>query len=207
MSSLDEIRKELESLNSQILNHQILKIAEDGKLTRRSIEAFVINQWYIVNHDLRSLAIGLSRSSLEELDIFKVLLDGDYNALKELMKLMKELNIEIRDPLTYEVSPQAVSYTHYLAWLADYAKPAEFLFAGIVNLPVWAQVVTKFGDLLKIKYGIKEVGFFETFKVSYSELENKISRLIENIPIERLRNVAYTIQFYEKSFWDAILSY
>ncbi|WP_338602188.1 TenA family transcriptional regulator [Sulfolobus tengchongensis] len=208
MNILEQIREELKELNSQVINHPLLKTAEEGKLKRIVIVNFTINQWYIVNHDLRSISIGLSRSSsLEELDAFKILLDGDYNALKELVKLMKELGIEVKDPLFYNVSPQAVSYTHYLSWLANYVKPAEFLFAGIVNLPVWARVVTRFGDILREKYGIKETGFFDSFKGSYTDLEKKIIELNSNSQIERLRTISYAIQHYEKAFWDTIYSY
>ncbi|QGA54165.1 TenA family transcriptional regulator [Sulfolobus sp. E5-1-F] len=200
MNVLEQIRKELEGLNEQIINHPILK-----DLKKEVVHSFVINQWYIVNHDLRSLAIGLSRSTnLDELDIFKILLDGDHKALKELVKLMNELKIEVKDPLLYDVSPLAISYTHYLSWLANYAKPSEFLFAGIVNLPVWANVVTRFGDAIKEKFGIRETGFFDAFKGSYKELEDRIVKLIENSKVERLRRIAYTIQYYEKSFWDSI---
>ncbi|AAK42268.1 TenA family transcriptional regulator [Saccharolobus solfataricus] len=202
MNVLEQIRKELEGLNDQIINHPLLK---EKELKKEVVHSFVINQWYIVNHDLRSLAIGLSRSTnLEELDIFKILVDGDYHALKEIVKLMNELGIEVKDPLLYNVSPPAVSYTHYLSWLASYAKPSEFLFAGIVNLPVWASVVTRFGDMIKEKFNIRETGFFEAFRGSYKELEDRIVRLVENSQVERLRGIAYTIQYYEKSFWDSV---
>ena len=204
---LEIIRKELEELNSQLLNHRILKEAEEGKLKRSAIESFVVNQWYIVNHDLRSLAIGLSRSTnLDELDLFKALLDGDYNALKELIKLMRELGLEVKDPLKYKVSPYAVSYTHYLAWLANYAKPSEFLFALIVNLPVWGSIVTRLGDALRRNYGIKETGFFNVFKGSYKEIEDKVEELIKGEDVDRLRTIAFIIQSYEKGFWDSIFN-
>ncbi|BCU69662.1 TenA family transcriptional regulator [Stygiolobus caldivivus] len=202
---LHSIRKELEPLNQQIINHQILRGAEEGRLKRTVIEAFVVNQWYIVNHDLRSISIGLSRSSnMVELDLFKALLDGDYSALKELIKLMGELGIEVKDPVTFRVLPQAVSYTHYLAWLANYSRPVEFLFAMVINLPVWSYVVTKFGDSLKENYGIKETGFFDVFKVSYTEIENKVDELAEREEPDRLRAISYIIQDYERRFWDAI---
>jgi len=131
-----------------------------------------------------------------------VFLDGDYKALKELEKLMKELNMEIKDPLLYNISPQAVSYTHYLSWLANHVEPSEFLFALIVNVPVWASVVAKIGDLLKEKYGIKETGFFDSFKGSYEDLEKRISSLVNERQIERLKTISFTIQAYEKGFWD-----
>jgi len=202
MNAFELIRKDLAGINQQILNHPILKVAEEGKLRRKTIEAIVVNEWYIVNHDVRSIAIGFSRSSLNELDLFKAFLDGDYKALKELEKLMKELNLEIKDPLLCNISPQAVSYTHYLSWLANYVEPSEFLFALIVNVPVWANVVTKIGDLLKEKYWIKETGFFDSFKGSYEELEKRISSLVNERQIERLKTISFTIQAYEKAFWD-----
>jgi len=202
MNILEEIRKELANINQQILNHPLLKVAEEGKLKRKTIEAIAVNQWYIVNHDVRSIAIGFSRSNLDELDLFKTFLDGDYRALKELEKLMRELNLEIKDPLLYNDSPQAVSYTHYLSWLANYVEPSEFLFALIVNVPVWASVVTKIGDLLRERYGVKETGFFDSFKGPYEELEKRISSLVSERQIERLKTVSFTIQAYEKGFWD-----
>ncbi|TRM87003.1 TenA family transcriptional regulator [Sulfolobus sp. E3] len=208
MNPLQIIRKELENLNLQILNNPILKLVEERKLKRDVINYFVINQWYIVNHDLRSLALGLSKSrSIDELSIFKELIDGDYHALGELMKLMKELNIDIKDPLTYNISPKAVNYTHYLSWLANYAEPKEFLFATVVNLPVWGTVVTRFGEGLRRNYGINELGFFDTFKGSYDELENKVISLLEVKDMNRLKTIAYMIQYYEKEFWESLLEF
>lgn len=163
---LEGIRKALEPLNETILNHPMIKDAEEGRLPINTIRAFAMNQWYIVNHDLRSLAIALSRTrNITELEFMKMLLDGDYNALHELMKLMRELNIEVRDPLMLEVVPEAVQYTHYLAWLANYATVQEFALAIIVNMPVWGgQNVTRLGNALRSKYGIREVASSKPLK-------------------------------------------
>ncbi len=207
---LEDIRRALEPLNEAILNHPMIRDAEEGKLPISTIKAFAMNQWYIVNHDLRSLAIALSRArNIIELEFMKMLLDGDYNALHELMKLMKELGIEARDPLTLEVIPEAVQYTHYLAWLANYADTREFALAIIVNMPVWGQNVARLGEALRSRYGIREVGFFEAFRGPFTELENKALEVIEGIgeqSIIRARNMAFIIQNYEKAFWDAIYS-
>ncbi|MGC9153360.1 MAG: TenA family transcriptional regulator [Vulcanisaeta sp.] len=207
---LERVRKNLEQLNNVILNHPLIKDAEEGKLPINVIKAFITNQWYIVNHDLRSLAMALGRTrTIEELEFFKMLLDGDYNALHELMKLMKELNIEPRDPLMLEIIPEAVQYTHYLAWLANYASPQEFALAIIVNMPVWGQNVARLGNSLRNKYGIREIGFFEVFKGPFNELEDRalsLARNIDDASLVRAMNMAYTIQIYEKAFWDAIYS-
>ncbi|MEM1626944.1 MAG: TenA family transcriptional regulator [Sulfolobaceae archaeon] len=208
-SILEEIRKELKPLNDQVINHKILEDARLGKLKLDVIKKFVINQWYIVNYDLRSLCLGASRTStLEELKIFKQLIDGDFQALNELVKLMNELGLSITDPLAYgEVTSEAVSYTHYISWLANYSSPPEFLFAGIVNLPVWGIAVTKFGNALREKYGIRNLGFFEVFKGPYEPLEEEVLKVIEGkIEKERVRKISRIIQDYEKKFWDSIYS-
>ena len=207
---LEDIRKALEPLNKVILNHPMIRDAEYGRLSINTIKAFITNQWYIVNHDLRSLAIALSRTrNVIELELMKTLVDGDYNALHELMRLMRELGIEIKDPLMLEIIPEAVQYTHYLAWLANYASIQEFSLAIIVNMPVWGQNVVRLGNALRSKYGIKEIGFFESFKGPFTELENKVLEVIRDISeqsIVRARNMAYIIQNYEKAFWDAVYS-
>jgi thiaminase len=206
---LNEIRLRLEELNKAIINHQILRDAEAGKLKRGVLENFVINQWYIVNYDLRSLALGLSKSeNVEELRVFKMLIDGDYNALNGLMRLMDELRINKDNPLKFNILPEAISYTHYILWLAFNLKPADFLFALIVNLPVWGEAVTSLGRALKEKYGIKSTEFFEVFKGPYDELEGEIIKVIDGKLSDKeiLFNIGKTIQSYEKGFWDAIYS-
>lgn len=208
---LDDVRRELEPLNSSIINHPLIKDAEKGVLSMNVIRAFVINQWYIINHDLRSIAIAMSKTrNVQELMLMKKFLDGDYGALMELRKLMKELGIAEDDPVTLNIVPEAIAYTHYLSWLANYTEPCEFAFALIVNLPVWGNVVYRLGQSLSNKYGIKEVGLFEAFKGPFDDLENEALAIIDNclndIKIKRLKGIARIIQVYEKMFWDSIYS-
>ncbi|MBP1358063.1 MAG: TenA family transcriptional regulator, partial [Sulfolobus sp.] len=92
---LKELRKQLEPLNSKILNHQFIKQLEEGKIElNRALELFR-QEWYIVNHDVRSIAIMFSRAQLEdELDFFYSALKGDYNALKLLKPIIKEEEVK-----------------------------------------------------------------------------------------------------------------
>ncbi|MFB6471109.1 MAG: TenA family transcriptional regulator [Vulcanisaeta sp. AZ3] len=204
---LAQVRRELEPVNQYIINHPIIRDAEVGTLSISAIKAFVINQWYIVNSDARSIAMAMARTkAMDELILMRTFLDGDYNALMELTKLMRELNIEAIDPLSMNVIPEAVSYTHYLSWLAINTEPGEFAFALVINLPVWGAMVSKIDETLKAKYGIKNTGFFELFSGHYNELEEEALPVVERYMGDgsRMRNIAVTIQNYERSFWDAI---
>ncbi|MCE4625617.1 MAG: hypothetical protein F7C35_07135 [Desulfurococcales archaeon] len=201
---VERLREELRGLNEGVINHPYVREAEAGELPIEKIERFVINQLYIVPHDLRSLSIMLSRSVLQdEIDLFKTAVEGDYTALKELRKLAAELGIG--EERLYDIIPDAVAYTHYLAWLALYATPGEAAIALVVNLPVWGNAVSRLGRALKERYGIKEIGFFEAFSGDYSWFEQLAYPVIERYAdYRKYRRVARTIQAYEKMFWDAI---
>lgn len=201
---VSSLRKELEPLNAKILEHPYLKDAERGVLPRGKVEKFVINQLYIIPYDLRSLGHLLSRASRkDEVELFKAAVDGDYVAMNELLKLAGELGIGL--DRIYEADPEAVAYTHYLAWLANYATPGQAAIALVVNLPVWGEAVGRLGRALKEKYGVKEVGLFELFAKDYASFERMAHPIIERYEdIEGYRLVARMIQYYEKMFWDAI---
>lgn len=198
------LRKELEPLNARILEHPYLKDAERGVLPREKIERFIINQLYIIPHDFRSLSHLLSRiSRTDEMDFFKATVDGDYAAMKELIKLARELDIGLER--VREASPEAVAYTHYLAWLANYATPGQAAVALVVNLPVWGAAVGKLGRALREKYDVKETGLFELFAKDYSGYEQAAYPIIERYEdMEGYRLVSKMIQRYEKMFWDAV---
>ncbi len=201
---LELLRRELEPINRDILEHPVVKLAEEGKLPREAIAKFVINQLYIVPHDLRSLARLLSRARyMDEIEFFKTCVEGDYRALKALRRLAHELGI---DPdRRYEIDPAAVAYTHYLSWLSNYASLGEAAVALIVNLPIWGANVARLGRALKERYGIKEIEFFELFAEPYDTLEEAAYPVIERyLDIDSYRIVAKTIQFYEKQFWDSL---
>jgi len=202
---ISKLRQELEPLNAKVLDHPYIRDAEAGKLPKSKVEKFVVNQLYIVPYDLRSIARMLSRASeQDEVDFFKAALDGDYAALGELLKLARELGVDSKRAVE-EADPAAVAYTHYLAWLADYATPGQAAVALVVNLPVWGAAVGRLGKALKEAYGVKETGFFELFSQDYSGFEKAAYPIIERYWDEaKYRLVARTIQHYEKAFWDAV---
>ncbi|MFP3190817.1 MAG: TenA family transcriptional regulator [Thermoproteota archaeon] len=181
---LKEIREKIKDINEKIISHALFKDLE-------KLKNFYDQQWYIVNYDLRSLAIMLSRAKeQDEIDFFLNALIGDYEALK----ILREVAEKKREPL-----PSVVSYTHYLAWLANYANPGEQILALVVNLPVWSK---KCEELLKIFKDKYDVRFLELFANSKIE-EDKAERIIERYEGNHLQ-IAKMIQYYELKFWESI---
>ncbi|MEM3832640.1 MAG: TenA family transcriptional regulator [Thermoprotei archaeon] len=201
------IRDELKSVNQLILNHKFIIDAENGELPLAAFKTFVSQEYYIVYHDARSLALMASGARYyDEFEFFLELSKSDGDALKLLEKMGKSLGLDVLSLKNVKVIPEAVAYTHYLAWLALYGNPGMQAIALIINLPVWGSNCKKLSNALKNKYGINETGFLDLFAQPYGESETKGAKIIERYldDVEDLKNVSRIIQKYELMFWDAI---
>ncbi|MCI2415707.1 MAG: TenA family transcriptional regulator [Candidatus Aramenus sp.] len=189
---LSEIREKLREVNERVLNHQFVKLAEEGRLPLEKVELFYSQQWYIVNYDVRSLAVMFSRArEQDELDFFMGIIQGDYRGLQVLRRVARN-----------DVPPisSVVAYTHYMSWLANYANPGEQVLALVVNLPVWSENCRRLAKALKGRANTEFLELFADVKVDEGTAEGIISRYQG-----RYLEVARTIQAYELSFWDGLL--
>jgi thiaminase len=205
---LQNLRQQLSKENEKILNHKFVKDTEDGTLSVEKLKLFATQQYYTVNHDLRSLAAMLSGSTNDdEVDFFRMLVDGDREALKKLILISTELGLREVDLDSAVVLGGAASYTHYLAWLASYANAGEQATALTVNLPVWGSNCRRLGNALRNQYGLKETGFFELFSGPTEAIEAPAVKIMDNY-LERhssgMERCARLIQTYELSFWDTV---
>jgi thiaminase len=201
---ISKLRSELEDRNKEILSHPYVEEALRGVLPLKKIKSFVVNQLYIVFHDMKSLAHLVSRAqTVDEVEFFSKLYLGDKEAFKALLALAEEVGVHALS--LDDVNPEAVAYTHYLSWLALHASLGEAAVALIINLPVWGSNTKKLSVALREKYGIKRTDFLDMFAGPYDELEKMSYPIIERyLNWERYRTVARFIQYYEKLFWDAI---
>jgi len=199
------IRNELQNVNEMILNHQFIIDAEKGKLPLEAFKIFITQQHYIVSHDARSLALMASRATnTNEFEFFLELSKGDIEALKLLEQMGQALNLATFKNI--EPIPEAVAYTHYLAWLALYGNPGCQVMALIINLPVWGNNCRRLSAALKNQYNLHETGFLDLFAQPYEQIEAKGLEIIEKYLdySEDMRSVSKIIQKYELMFWDAI---
>ena len=206
-SILDEIRSWLAPLNKRILNHPYISEAEKGDLPLGKVEAFVANQYYIIDHDARSLALMASRSkSVDEFEFFNTILNGDAEALPLLIKMSTALGWGLRDLDDYTPIPEAVVYSHYLTSLAHFASPGEQAMALIVNLPVWGSNCKRLSRALKDNYGMEETSFLDIFARPMAESEEAALSVINRYLNEKkcMRKAARLVQAYELMFWNGI---
>lgn len=204
---IQSLRDELKNVNHLILNHQFIIDAESGKLQLNTFKIFTLQQYYIVYHDVRSLALMASRATNnDELTFFLELSKSDMQALKLLEDMAHALGINALSLNNIKPIPEAVAYTHYLAYLALYENPARQTIALIINLPVWGNNCKRLSTALKNKYKINETGFLDFFAQPYDQIEAMGLKIIEKYldDAEGMRSVSYTIQRYELMFWDAL---
>ncbi|MCY0859544.1 MAG: TenA family transcriptional regulator [Sulfolobaceae archaeon] len=194
---LNEIRNQLRQLNEKILSHPFIKQLEEKRISLEKALELFRQEWYIVNHDVRSIAIMFSRAQYEEeLEFFYKALQGDYNALWLLKPIIKDQEIK--------PNPVSTAYTHYLAWLALYANSGEQAIALTVNLPVWAENTRRVADALEKNYNFTQTQFLRAFSIDpkFEELAERIASRYRG----RYYEIAYTIQSYELMFWDSLIS-
>lgn len=195
---IDRLREELEELNQRILGHIAIRSPRMDVLRK-----FVENQLYIIPHDLKALSYILSKASNpDEVEFFKMLVDGDFGALKALHTLADELGIK----LDYgRLSVKAVSYTHFLSWLALNGSPGDVAVALTVNLPVWGENVKRLGEHAK-SLSVKSTKIFEMFSGPYDAIDEVAERIAERyLNWDRYRFISRAIQQYELDFWDALI--
>ncbi|MGQ9782333.1 MAG: TenA family transcriptional regulator [Nitrososphaeria archaeon] len=193
-----KLREGLKNLNKKILEHPSILRPETEVLN-----GFVENQLYIIPHDLKALSHTLSKAYLrDEVDFFKTLVDGDYEALKALEDLAEEIRIR----LDYsKVSIKAASYTHFLSWLALNGSLGDVAVALTVNLPVWGQNVKKLGDYAK-NLNIKSTRIFNLFTGPFDTLEERAEKIAERyLEWSRYEFISRAIQQYELDFWDSLV--
>jgi thiaminase len=205
---LAEVRKELEPLNSLVLNCRFLLRAERGEMTSEDLRSFVENQIYIVSHDAKSIALMAARAThAEESAYFADLARADIEALRALEEMAEELGAGRRPVHSLKVIPHAVDYTHFLAFLAAHRNPGEQAFALIVNLPIWSAACARLLKAVRERYGLRRTRFLELFSSVPGWVEERGLQICERYFAEHAESMKFfarLIQSYEESFYGML---
>lgn len=209
---LDEIRKELQPVNEQLLRHPYVQAVEDGKIGREKLRLFAGEQYAIIGSDLRSVAHLVSRfGGSPSRDFFLGILQGERAAWGALLTFAHALGLSETQLTEHEPLPGAHAYTCYMARLALYASEAEVAAAYLVNFPAWGQNCGRLSRVLKERFGLgeKEVAFFDLFASPPATFEadslSVIQRGLDHGAEPRLiRRAARLLHAYELMYWDTL---
>ena len=207
-----ETRAQLKAVEDKLFAHSYLSAVEEGRITKEKLRLFAGEQYYIINSDLRSVALLVSRQGHgPNREFFLAALQGEAAARDALLAFAKALEMSEDDLRAYEPMPGCQAYPAYVAWLAAYGSAADFAAAFLVNLPAWGSSCARMSAALKGKYGLssESVAFFDLFAAPAPEFEADSLRVIQDgldrgVDLRGVARASRLIQAYELMYWDTL---
>ncbi len=209
---LDETRKAIASTEERIRRHPYLEALEARRVDKGKLAVFAGQQYHIIESDLRSVALIVSRSESQGArDFLSGMLQGERAALTALGSFGKALGLSPEDLRAAEPLPGAFAYSAYVNWLATYGSAAEFVGAFLVNLEAWGGNCGRMSRALKSGYGLSgdDVAFFDLFAGDLTGFETQGLVVVEEgleqgVDPVRIRRAARLLQGFELLYWDTM---
>ena len=208
---IEKIRSDLKPVDERILGHPYLRALAEGRVSLDSLKMFAGQQHHIINSDLRSIALILSREGMRPSRHFLMkVLQGEAAALDALHAFAEALALKISDLDSFEPLPAAHAYCAFVAWLALHGSDAELAGALLVNFPAWGANCGRMRAALREKYGFAPLAptFFDLF-ADMPSFEQEAVAIVQNaldrgISARLIHRAARMLQGYELMFWDAM---
>jgi thiaminase len=200
----------------KILHHPYLICIDNKQITREDLKIFVCEQYRIISNDERNFALSAQRTSNlnpKFADLFKDCLSFESAALKNLVLLQNELNLDINQVKSYEPLAGCQAYTNYLTKLCSYGNEAEILVALLTDLPTWGENCKRLSTALKKKYKFtnESCRFLDGFASPLpEEFLIRSNEVIESSILayrKEMETAARLILDYELMFWDTLYQY
>ncbi len=209
---IHEARKAIASTEERIRRHPYLDALEARRVEKGKLGLFAGQQVHIIESDLRSVALIVSRAESQRArDFLSGMLQGERAALEALGAFGQALGLSPDQLRAAEPLPGAFAYSAYVNWLATYGTAAEFVGAFLVNLDAWGGNCGRISRALQAGYGLTgpDVAFFDLFAGAPSGFEEQGLAVVEEglgqgaDPV-RIRRAARLLQGFELLYWDTM---
>jgi pyrroloquinoline quinone (PQQ) biosynthesis protein C len=209
---LEGARKAIASTEERIRRHPYLEALEAQRVEKGKLALFAGQQCHIIESDLRSVALIVSRAESQGArDFLNGMLQGERAALEVLGPFGQALGLSPVQLHSAEPLPGAFAYSAYVTWLATYGTAAEFVGAFLVNLEAWGGNCGRISRALQAGYGLsgRDVAFFDLFASTPPGFEEQGLAVVEEglghgaDPV-RIRRAARLLQGYELLYWDTM---
>lgn len=207
-----DTRTRLQAIEEKLFAHPYLAAVDEGRISKDNLRLFAGEQYHIINSDLRSAALLVSRLGHGPNRGFLFgTLQGEAVARGALLAFAGALGMSEDDLEGYEPMPGCQAYPAYVAWLAAYGSAADFAAAFLVNLPAWGSNCGRMSAALTGRYDLppEAVAFFELFASPAPQFEEDCLQVIQwgldhgADPVGVAR-AARIIQAYELMYWDTL---
>ena len=209
---LENTRKAIASTEERIRRHPYLEALEAHGVKKGKLGMFAGQQCHIIESDLRSVALIVSRAESQRArDFLSGMLQGERAALTALGHFGQALGQSWEQLHAAEPLPGAFAYSAYVTWLASYGTAAEFVGAFLVNLTAWGENCGRISRALQAGYGLsgQDVAFFDLFAGAPPGFEEQGLAVVEEglqqgaDPV-RIRRAARLLQGFELLYWDTM---
>lgn len=207
-----ELRVELAPIEDQIRNHPFLDALEAGEVPLEALRGFAVEEFYIIQSDLRSQALLTSRFGITASgDFFRGLLEGERIAFDLIRRFGAALGLDDDDLAAREPRAGGQAFPNAVVALASYGSQSDAAAAFLLNFGVFGENTARMAAALQTVYGFsaQEVEFFTFFGTPIPGFEDAAVEVIaaglEKGAEERdIKRAARLLQQYELQFWDTV---
>jgi len=209
---LDDIRKANASTEKRIRRHPYLESLEARGVEKGKLALFAGQQCHIIESDLRSVALIVSRAESQDARDFLIgMLQGERAAFTALVAFGQAVGLSPEKLHATEPLPGAFAYSAYVNWLATFGTAAEFAGAFLVNLSAWGENCGRISRALQAGYGFSgaDVAFFDLFASAPPGFEEQGLAVVEEGLAQGadpvcIRRAARLLQGFELLYWDTM---
>jgi len=207
-----ELRQELAPMEDQIRNHPFLDMLERGEAPIETLKGFAVEEFYIIQSDLRSQALLTSRFGITPSgDFFRGLLEGERVAFELIRRFGAALGLSEHALAAREPRPGGQSFANAMVSLAAFRTEAEPAAAFLLNFGVFGENTARMAVALQDVYGFtpQEVEFFTFFGTPIPGFEDAALAVIaagleKGAQPRDIKRAARLLQEYELRFWDTV---
>jgi len=207
-----DLREELAEVEDKIRNHPFIDDLENGEAPISTLRGFAIEEYYIIQSDLRSQALLTSRFGVTPSgDFFRGLLGGERIAFDLIRRFGAAVDLD--ETKLARRSPRAggQAFPNAVAAMAAFRSEAEAAAAFLLNFGVFGENTARMAVALQDIYGFtsEEVEFFTFFGTPIpgfeeAALEVIASGLDKGVEVRDIKRAARLLQEYELQFWDTV---
>lgn len=207
-----ELREELAGVEDQIRHHPYIDALEQGTAPVSTLEGFTVEEFYIIQSDLRSQAILVSRFGASPSgDFFKGLLDGERIAFDLIRQFGTALGLDHDALAAREPRAGGQAFPNAVVSMASFGTEAEAAAAFLLNFGVFGENTARMATALQNVYGFTadDVAFFTFFGEPIPGFEEAALEVIA-AGLEKgadplaIKRAARLLQEYELMFWNTV---
>lgn len=207
-----ELRQELAPVEDKIRSHPFLDRLERGEAPIETLEGFAVEEFYIIQSDLRSQALLTSRFGVTPGgDFFRGLLGGERVAFDLIRRFGAALGLGEHALAAREPRPGGQAFANAVVSLAAFRTEAEAAAAFLLNFGVFGENTARMAVALQNVYGFtpQEVEFFTLFGTPIPGFEEAALAVIaagleKGAQPRDIKRAARLLQEYELQFWDTV---